>query len=74
MHSNSHNLRSLTVGVWFWGQVTGGKLEAGDDLDAADYFPLDALLEPLAFPTDLLVLEQLRSDLPSLTGGNPPTR
>ena len=74
VHSNSHNLRSLTVGIWFWGQVTGGKLEAGDDLDAADYFPLDALPEPLAFPTDLLVLEQLRSDLPSLTGGNPPTR
>lgn len=54
------------MGIWFWGQVTGGKLEAGDDLDAVDYFPLDALPEPLAFPTDLLVLEQLRSDLPSI--------
>lgn len=73
VHSNFHNPQSLTVGIWFWGEVKGGKLEAGDDLEAVDYFPLDALPEPLAFPTDLLVLEQLRSDFPVTIGGDPAT-
>jgi len=69
VHSNFHNLQSLTVGVWFWGQVRGGKLEAGDDLDAVDYFPLDELPQPLAFPTDLLVLEQLREEFSQIADG-----
>ncbi|MDA0733696.1 MAG: NUDIX hydrolase [Chloroflexi bacterium] len=74
VHSNFHNPGSLTVGIWFWGQVCGGKLEAGDDLDAVDYFPIDALPEPIAFPTDLLVLEQLLSDFPYLPGGDSVTK
>ena len=28
----------------------------------ADYFPLDALPEHLTFPTDILVLDQLRDE------------
>ncbi len=60
VHSNFHNAQSLTVGIWFWGRVTGGRLQAGDDLDAVGYFPLAEPPQPLAFPTDLLVLEQLR--------------
>ena len=60
VHSNFHNPQSLTVGIWFRGSVIGGHLQAGDDLDAADYFPLDSLPDNLAFPTDKLVLEQLR--------------
>jgi 8-oxo-dGTP diphosphatase len=62
VHSNFHNPRSLTVGIWFSGVVTGGSLRAGDDLDRAQFFPLEAPPEPLAFPTDRLVLEQLRRD------------
>jgi len=62
VHSNFHNPQSLTVGIWFRGIVIGGSLQAGDDLDATDYFPLDALPENLAFPTDRLVLEQLRQE------------
>ena len=50
------------VGIWFRGNVIAGSLQAADDLDAADYFPLDALPENLAFPTDNLVLEQLRQE------------
>ncbi len=65
VHSNFHNPQSLTVGIWFSGTVTGGSLQAGDDLDRAQYFPLDALPQPLAFPTDELVLEKLRRELPS---------
>ncbi|MSQ40552.1 MAG: NUDIX hydrolase [Dehalococcoidia bacterium] len=63
VHSNVHNPEILTVGIWFRGTVVGGALQPGDDLDAVDYFSLDTLPEPLAFPTDRLVLEQLRQEL-----------
>ena len=59
VHSNFHDPQTLTVGIWFNGTVIGGNLQAGDDLDVAEYFPLEGLPEPLAFPTDRLVLEQL---------------
>ncbi len=70
VHSNFHNPNSLTVGIWFQGTVVGGTMQAADDLDMVDYFPLDALPEPLAFPTDRLVLEQLRQEVlaPPTTG------
>jgi ADP-ribose pyrophosphatase YjhB (NUDIX family) len=60
VHSNFHNPDHQTVGVWFQGAVTGGELCAGDDLDAVRFYPLDAPPEPLAFPTDRLVIEDLR--------------
>ena len=62
VHSNFHDPDSLTVGIWFRGNMIGGNLNAGDDLNAVEYFPRDALPEPLAFPTDKLVLEQLRQE------------
>ena len=62
VHSNFHNTESLTVGIWFQGAPISGILRAGDDLDAVQYFPLDALPEPLAFPTDRLVLDQLQRE------------
>ncbi|MSQ12673.1 MAG: NUDIX hydrolase [Dehalococcoidia bacterium] len=65
VHSNFHNVDSLTVGVWFYGSAVGGTLRAGDDLAEARYFPLDAVPEALAFPTDRLVLEQLRREMGS---------
>ncbi len=60
VHSNFHNPRQHTVGVWFHCQVIGGELRAGDDLDQVAWFPLAHPPEPLAFPTDGLVLAQLR--------------
>ena len=63
VHSNFHDPNSYTVGIWFRGTIIGGHVQAGDDLDMADYFRLDALPEPLAFPTDQLVLEQLRREI-----------
>ncbi|MXZ91584.1 MAG: NUDIX domain-containing protein [Chloroflexi bacterium] len=59
VHSNFHNPTSLTVGVWFYAEQTGGKLRASDDLDHVAWFPPDAPPEPLAFPTDRLVLADL---------------
>ena len=60
VHSNFHNPAQHTVGVWFTGEVIAGEPAASDDLVEVRYFPLDALPAPLAFPTDRLVLEQLR--------------
>jgi ADP-ribose pyrophosphatase YjhB (NUDIX family) len=59
VHSNFHNAKQLTVGVWFAGEVLGGELEAHDgELDALEYFPPEAP-PPLAFPTDAVVLRDL---------------
>jgi len=60
VHSNFHDPEHLTVGIWFWGTIAGGQLRAGTDADQAGFFPLTALPEPMAFPTDLLVVEKLR--------------
>ncbi len=61
VHSNFHNPRQLTVGIWFTGKVVGGVLRPGDDLDEASFFPLTAPPSPLAFPTDHLVWEELKA-------------
>jgi len=61
VHSNFHDPERLTVGIWFAGQVIGGQLAAGDDLDQVALFPLAAPPEPLAFPTDRLVLAELQA-------------
>ena len=62
VHSNFHDANQHTVGIWFRGRVGGGELQAGDDLDAVGYFPLDDLPGSLAFPTDALVVAQLADE------------
>jgi ADP-ribose pyrophosphatase YjhB (NUDIX family) len=62
VHSNFHDPDQHTVGIWFRGRVVGGSLLAGDDVDQVGYHPLDALPGRLAFPTDELVVEQLRRE------------
>ena len=61
VHSNFHDLENQTVGIWFLGTWTGGKLEAGSDASVAKFFPPDDLPERMAFPTDLLVCDQINS-------------
>lgn len=60
--SNFHDPAKLTVGIWFAGTVIDGTLEAGDDADRAEYFPLDDL-PPLAFETDVSYLRSLGADV-----------
>lgn len=60
VQSNFHNPETHTVGIWFSAEVTGGELEALADLDEVGYFDLAAPPE-LAFPTDTLVIERLRT-------------
>ena len=67
VHTNVHRPDRRAVGIWFQGRVTGGRLLAGDDLDAVEFFPPDAPPD-LCFPTDRLVLAQLAARSPA-----PPT-
>lgn len=60
VHSNFHDPTKQTVGVWFWGEIVGGALRAGDDLDQVEYHPI-AAPPRLAFPTDALVFALLRA-------------
>jgi len=60
VHSNFHDPERLTVGLWFTGKVVGGILKPGDDLDRVGFFPLSSPPSPLAFPTDEVVLWELR--------------
>lgn len=59
VHSNFHRPNDLSVGIWFAGRVTAGRLEPLDgELSELKYFD-PAEPPPLAFPTDALVLAQL---------------
>ncbi len=60
VHSNFHNPAMHTVGVWFRGEAARGEPRAADDLDRVAFFALDALPAALAFPTDRIVLADLR--------------
>jgi 8-oxo-dGTP diphosphatase len=62
VHSNFHNAEMHSVGIWFRGTLIGGVLQPADDLNEVAYVPLDRLPANLAFPTDHLVLEQLKHD------------
>lgn len=58
VHSNFHNPKQHTVGIWYLAQVLRGKMEPADDLDEIGLFGYEELPN-LAFPTDYKVIEQL---------------
>ena len=60
VHSNFHDPEHQTVGVWFMEGLTAGQLQPGSDAREAEFFPLEALPEKMAFPTDLLICEKLK--------------
>lgn len=63
VHSNFHDQKKQTIGIWFLGKYKGGKLKAGSDACEADFFSVDDLPKPMAFPTDILVCDQLKGCL-----------
>ena len=60
VHSNFWRPERQTVGIWFKARRTGGALRAGDDAVDARFFAQEDLPD-LAFPTDQLVLDALRT-------------
>jgi len=64
VHSNFHDRSRQTVGVWFRGKISGGKIRAGSDASDVRFFPLDRL-PSMAFPTDITVCGELRESLRS---------
>ena len=62
VHSNFHDPASHSVGIWFWGTVLEGTLQAGDDVDQVAWVSLDNVPDNLAFPTDRLVIERLQHE------------
>ena len=60
VHSNFWRPERQTVGIWFAGRRISGELKAGDDAVDVGLFPLDAVPD-LAFPTDDLVVDELRT-------------
>lgn len=60
VHSNFHNRASQTVGIWFAVRIPDAPIRIDEtELTACDYFdPADP--PELAYPTDVLVMEQLR--------------
>lgn len=63
VHSNFHNPDQHTVGLWFLAEAEGEPMPM-DDLDQVRFFSWEEINAPeisLAFPTDALVLQKLKS-------------
>jgi len=60
VQSNFHDRSRQSVGIWFLARAWSGALQAGDDVNAVNFFSLRALPD-LAFPTDRIVLDKLAS-------------
>jgi len=60
VHSNFHDIERQTVGIWFRGEPLWGEPRAGDDLVELGYFRASEIPATMAFPTDIMVIEDLK--------------
>ena len=58
-HSNFHNPKQHTVGIWYICNILSGVAKAGDDADEIGWFSFKNVPK-LAFPTDNIVLSELK--------------
>lgn len=54
--SGQEHPRGAHIIIFYRGEIISGELSPGDDVDGAEFFPLDAL-PPLAFKTTQVVLD-----------------
>ncbi|MEZ0230583.1 MAG: ATP-binding protein, partial [Planctomycetota bacterium] len=68
--SNFHDPERQTVGIWFRARPVDPTLDPvpGEEVDRSEFFPLDALPDELAFPTDERVLGRLQRELRAIEG------
>ncbi len=64
VQSNFHDPDQYTVGVWYRGHETDGRLVPGSDVIDVAYFDL-VRLSKLRFPTDETIVQQLLDGLSS---------
>ncbi len=60
VHSNFHDPKRLTIGIWFWASRKGGKAAPGSDAEEVRFFPVDKIPDNMAFPTDLYVIGKIK--------------
>jgi 8-oxo-dGTP diphosphatase len=65
VHSNFHDPKRLTVGIWFWASRTGGEAVPGSDAAEVRFYPVDRIPDKMAFPTDLYVIEKIKRRMES---------
>ena len=65
VNSNFHNPDQHTVGVWYLGEANDfSRATPGGDLVELKAFPLKNI-PPLIFPTDIKVVDQIRTQFPN---------
>jgi 8-oxo-dGTP diphosphatase len=65
VHSNFHDPKHFTVGIWFWASRTGGEPLPGSDAEEVRFFPIDEIPDKMAFPTDLYVIGKIKRRMES---------
>lgn len=63
VHSNFHDMRRQTVGVWFKGHIVDdGTIKTNHEVSDAAFFSLNDIPEEMAFPTDKIVIRDLKKE------------
>jgi len=64
VYSNLHDMQHQTVGVWFKGHIVDGNIKINHEVSEVAFFSLTDIPEKMAFPTDELVICDLKKKNP----------